>query len=259
MKLIFNETFKFNQMRDCLDSFFLDLKLSNSNESERPIGIFLRFFCVFVFSICLVEVSKATPINSSWSRCTVSAKKSIQVFSNLRQNLRIQLDYSRLYNVSKFLGINYLGFMLSGWPLWYFPEVHSYYKNHLSYEQKRQMDEILRRPKTKIKAENLEPALSRIRSWKQAKKVYLFLLGMLSTGMAIDHFLEYIPFSYLIEGRDGLVELKVDRITQDYLEKYEEELSPEYKSYLANLEKDKKLLRLLIEIYKDKKGETDET
>ncbi|MAF90465.1 MAG: hypothetical protein CL674_04265 [Bdellovibrionaceae bacterium] len=241
-----------------MGSFFLVNKLRDSIQFHRTGIAFLRFLSVLVFSICFVQSSEATEINSTWSQCRTSIKKSVKEVSKLRQKLRIQLDYSKLYNVSKFFGLNYLGFVLSGWPLWYFPEVHSYYKNHLSYDQKRQIDEILNQPKNKVEPTNLEPALTSIRSWKQAKKIYLFLLGLVSSGMALDHFLDYIPYSYLVEGRDGLVELKVDRITQDYLEKYQQELSPEYKSYLADLERDKKLWRLLIEIYKDKKGENNE-
>lgn len=215
---------------------------------------------IFVFAIS-TEKLHANKLTNSLNACKSSVKSSTTRYwgqiKDLRQNVRIFLDYNRTYNASKFLVLNYLGFSVSGWPLWSVPEAHFIYKSKLSQEQKKQVDDLLNRSSYSNKTDEVQATYENIYSWRRARRAYFLVLSLVTSGIAVDRFLDYVPLSYLVQGKEGLVELKLDRIGEDYQKNYQENITPDYREFLKEIEKDKEVWKLLLEIYKDKKGEDE--
>ncbi|MEC9282767.1 MAG: hypothetical protein VX642_08645 [Bdellovibrionota bacterium] len=172
----------------------------------------------------------------------------------MKKDLGLFLDYNWTYNGAKTIGFNYLGYIATGWPIWYFPEIHFYYKNSLSKEEKSEVDRILNSSTALPIPSALNKPIKTIKGFRRARKAFAMTIFLVSSGQAMGSLLEMIPLSYLLEGKDGLVELKLDRIEKDYRLKYGEEISSEYRNYLKGIEEDKELLKILLEIYKDFEG-----
>jgi hypothetical protein len=179
---------------------------------------------------------------------TPNARPSVckKVFGKISK-IRTLSKYNPGYQTFKAGIYNSIGFMVSGWPIWHFPELHMFYRNKLSENEKLQLQRIIEKDEFNTDTK-LNSYKKNIKQWNSARSAWAMALALALTGQAVN---EIVPLEYIAHGKSGIVEYRVEAIEKLYIEKLGEKLDADTLASIRENEQSKSLIKLLNDAYKD--------